>query len=95
MGDLIYHFDTGIPLGIYGGAGAGAVRTEVDDPISARNSTVFGWQALAGADYPVMPGVSIFAEYRYQNAHDANLKFLGGPVGNTSNNASAGLKFEF
>ena len=93
MGNLIYHLDTGFPVGIYGGAGAGAVRTEVADPLSNRNSTVFGWQALGGLEYPFSPEASLFVEYRYQNAHDANLRFIGGPVGNTTNNASVGVKF--
>jgi hypothetical protein len=36
--------------------------------------------------------MAMFAEYRYQNAHDANI--AGGPVGNTSNNLSLGVKFK-
>ncbi len=36
--------------------------------------------------------MSLFTEYRYQNAHDANIGGLRG-IGNTSNNASVGVKF--
>ena len=92
MGNLVYHVDTGTPFGAYGGAGIGAIRTEIGDPLSDRNSTVPGWQALGGLDYQFTPEANLFVEYRYQNAHDANLRFIGGPVGNTSNNASVGIK---
>jgi opacity protein-like surface antigen len=96
MGNLVYHVDTGWPIGIYGGAGAGAVRTGVDTPAFDADSTVFGWQAIGGIDYAFSPDQSLFAEYRYQNAHDANLPLPAGGfgrVGNTSNNLSVGLKF--
>lgn len=36
--------------------------------------------------------MALFTEYRYQNAHDANIGALTG-VGNTSNNISVGMKF--
>jgi opacity protein-like surface antigen len=93
MGDALYHFDFGQPFGIYGGGGLGAVRTAVDTPTVSDSGTVFGWQAIAGVDYRFTPQTSMFAEYRYLNAHDANV----GPfanVGNTSNNMSVGLKFD-
>jgi hypothetical protein len=35
---------------------------------------------------------SMFAEYRYQNAHNANVDSIRN-VGNTSNNLSVGVKF--
>jgi opacity protein-like surface antigen len=92
MGDLIYRLDLGIPLGVYGGAGVGGVRTEIDDPLSNRNRTVLGWQALGGLDYQVDEVATLFVEYRHQNAHNVNLRFTGGPVGNTSDNASVGVK---
>jgi opacity protein-like surface antigen len=91
MGDLVYRFNPGWPVRIYGGAGLGAVRDEVGGPISA-SATVLGWQMLGGVEYPVSHDMSIFTEYRYQNAHDANISSLAG-VGNTSNNLSIGLKF--
>jgi opacity protein-like surface antigen len=81
MGDLIYHFDPGWPVRLYGGAGIGAV-----------NDHVGGWQVLGGLEYPVSHDMSLFTEYRYQNAHDANVTGLSG-IGNTSNNVSMGLKF--
>lgn len=93
MGDLIYHVDLGLPVGIYGGAGAGAVRTTVDTNAFSSGSTVFGWQALGGVDYRFSPEAKLFAEYRYLNAHDANVGPLRG-VGDTSNNVSVGVKFD-
>ena len=91
MGNLIYHFNPGWPVRLYGGAGIGAVNDHVGGPIGA-SSTVLGWQALGGLEYPVSQDMSLFTEYRYQNAHDANVGTLRG-VGNTSNNLSIGLKF--
>jgi opacity protein-like surface antigen len=93
MGDLIYHVDTGTPFGVYGGGGVGAVRTMVNGGGFDGSGTVLGWQALGGVDYRITPDAKVFAEYRYQNAHDANIAPLT-PVGNTSNNVSVGLKFE-
>lgn len=91
MGDLIYHFNPGWPVRLYGGAGLGAVSAHVGGPVSA-SATVLGWQALGGLEYPLSQDMSLFTEYRYQNAHDANVGGLRG-VGNTSNNLSVGLKF--
>lgn len=91
MGNLVYHLNTGSPVSIYGGAGIGAVNDRVGGAIHD-SSTVLGWQALGGLEYPVSQDMSLFTEYRYQNAHDANLNGLPG-VGNTSNNVSVGMKF--
>ena len=91
MGNLVYHLNTGSPVGIYGGAGLGAVNDRVGGAIHD-SSTVFGWQALGGIEYPVSHDMTLFTEYRYQNAHDANIGALRG-VGNTSNNLSVGMKF--
>lgn len=91
MGDLVYHFNTGLPVNIYGGAGLGAVNDRVGGLVHD-SSTVFGWQALGGLEYPVSQDMSLFTEYRYQNAHDANIDALHG-VGNTSNSLSVGMKF--
>ncbi|MEJ1969521.1 MAG: outer membrane beta-barrel protein [Rhizomicrobium sp.] len=97
MGNLIYHVNTGWPVGIYGGAGAGAVSTRLRSGDTEDSSTVFGWQGIGGVDYAFAPDTKLFAEYRYLNARDANLVLPGGGfgrVGNTSNNVSVGLKFE-
>lgn len=91
MGDLVYHFHTDGPVSVYGGAGLGAVNDRLGGPVHDL-STVFGWQLLGGLEYPVSQDMSLFTEYRYQNAHDANIDGLHG-IGNTSNNLSVGLKF--
>ena len=52
MGDLMYHFKTDTPFGIYGGAGLGAVNTNIEEwQRHAWRSTVFGWQAIGGVEY--------------------------------------------
>ncbi|HEX4296150.1 MAG TPA: outer membrane beta-barrel protein [Rhizomicrobium sp.] len=95
MGDLIYHVPTGWPVGIYGGAGIGAVNSEVYANSTHDDSTVLGWQALGGVDYAFAPDTKLFAEYRYQQAHDANLDIpVATRVGNTTNNVSVGVKFD-
>ncbi len=91
MGNLVYHVNTGSPVGIYGGAGLGAVNDRLGGDVHD-SATVLGWQVLGGLEYPVSQDMSLFTEYRYQNAHDANIDTLRG-VGNTSNSLSIGMKF--
>jgi opacity protein-like surface antigen len=93
MGNAIYHLPTGTPFEIYGGGGIGAVNTNIDNGAGAHGgSTVLGWQALGGVEYRASDQASIFAEYRYQNAHDVNAGGLT-QIGNTSNNLSFGVKW--
>jgi opacity protein-like surface antigen len=89
MADLTYHAPINDSWSLYGGAGLGAVKYDLRN---AGSSTVFGWQALGGVEHQFTPTTALFAEYRYQNAHDANI--AGAPVGNTSNNLSMGVKFK-
>jgi opacity protein-like surface antigen len=93
MGNLVYHAPMADRWGIYGGAGLGAVHTNLSGGAHG-GSTVFGWQALGGVDYAVSDTSSLFAEYRYQNAHNANIPGVG-QVGNTSNSLSMGVKIKF
>lgn len=92
MGNLIYRVDTDSPYGFYGGAGIGAIRTEVNGNRIDGTSTVLGWQAIGGLDYQWTPEATLFAEYRYQESHNVNLR-TANPVGNRSNNVSVGVKF--
>jgi opacity protein-like surface antigen len=93
MGNLIYHLPLDGPFELYGGAGLGAVSTNIDNGVGNHGgSTVLGWQALGGVEYRASDQASLFAEYRYQNAHDVNAGGLTN-VGNTSNNLSFGVKW--
>ncbi len=93
MADLIYHLPTGTPFSVYGGAGLGAVNTNIDNGIGNHGgSTVLGWQALGGVEYRASDWASLFAEYRYQDAHNVNAGGLT-QVGNRSNNLSFGVKW--
>lgn len=93
MANAIYHLPTNMPFELYGGAGIGAINTNIDNGVGNHGgSTVLGWQALGGVDYRVSDQASIFAEYRYQNAHDVNAGGLTG-ISNTSNNLSFGVKW--
>jgi opacity protein-like surface antigen len=91
MGDLIYHLPTAAPWSFYGGGGIGVVHDNLDGTLHG-SSTVMGWQGLGGVEYAFTPSTSLFVEYRYQNAHDANIGAVRG-VGNTSSNVSVGVKF--
>ena len=93
MGNAIYHLPTGTPFEIYGGGGIGLVNTNIDNGAGAHGgSGVLGWQALGGVEYRASDQASIFAEYRYQDAHDVNAGGLTG-ISNTSNNLSFGVKW--
>ena len=93
MADAIYHMPTSSPFEFYGGAGLGAINTNIDNGQGNHGGgAVLGWQALGGVEYRASDQTSIFAEYRYQNAHDVNAGGLT-QVGNTSNNLSFGVKW--
>ena len=93
MGNLIYHMPTGGPFEIYGGGGLGAVNTNIDNGIGNHGgSTVLGWQALGGVEYRASEWASLFAEYRYQNAHDVNAGGLT-QIGNTGIILCVGVKW--
>jgi opacity protein-like surface antigen len=92
MADITYHVPLAGAWSGYGGAGLGGVTDNLSGNLHGA-STVFGWQALGGVEYQFTPSMGMFAEYRYQNAHDANIG--GNAVGNTSNNLSMGVKFRF
>lgn len=91
MGDLIYHTPPTFPVRLYGGAGIGFVNSSLGGALTG-SSTVMGWQGIGGVEMPMDNGTTLFAEYRYQNAHNANAGTIAG-VGNTSNNLSVGIKF--
>jgi opacity protein-like surface antigen len=93
MANLIYHLPTESAFEFYGGAGLGAVDTNIDNGFGNHGgSTVLGWQALGGLEYRVSDQASLFAEYRYQNAHNVNAGGLT-QISNTSNNLSFGVKW--
>lgn len=93
MANLIYHLPTESAFSIYGGGGLGAVNTNIDNGIGNHGgSTVLGWQAIGGVEYRASEQASLFAEYRYQEAHNVNAGGLT-QVGNRSNNLSFGVKW--
>ena len=93
MANLVYRAPVSGPWSLYGGAGLGAVNTNFDNNAGNHGgSTVLGWQALGGLEYRASESASLFAEYRYQNAHNVNAGGITG-IGNTSNNLSMGVKF--
>jgi opacity protein-like surface antigen len=93
MANLVYHLPTQSAFELYGGAGLGAVSTNIDNGLGNHGgSTVLGWQLLGGVEYRASEQASLFAEYRYQDAHNVNAGGLT-QVGNRSNNLSFGVKW--
>ena len=94
MANIVYHMPlTDTPFNLYGGAGAGAVQTNFDNNLGGHGgSTVLGWQAIGGVDYRLNADMGLFAEYRFQQAHNVNAGGLTN-IGNTSNNMSVGVKW--
>jgi len=94
MENLTYRVNTGFSdVSLYGGGGIGAYRAMIDGPSLNGGSTVMGWQAIGGIEFPFTREARMFGEYRYQNAHDVNIGGVSG-ISNTSNNVSVGVKFD-
>jgi len=89
MGNVLYDFDLGLPMGItpYIGGGVGyawlnydSVRLTGSDPLNrfdiVGSDGQFAYQGIAGLAVPItsMPGLSFTAEYRYFATLDQKLK---------------------
>jgi opacity protein-like surface antigen len=94
MGNIVYHLPLeNTPFSLYAGAGIGAIQTNFDNHAGTHGgSTVLGWQGLGGVDYRLSDEVGLFAEYRFQQAHDVNVGALRN-IGDTTNNMSIGVKW--
>lgn len=106
MGNAIYHFsDIGSGFRPYVGAGLGGVQVHVSDgvlgglPFTGDSEIVFGWQVLGGFAINIDNNIDFIAEYRYQDASDADLvlHFAGVPspaeTEYASHSVSAGFRF--
>lgn len=93
MANLIYHFDVGMRLKPYVGAGLGAVAVNYGKQSTGphETQTKFGFQALAGAEYPLFGKLSAFGEYRYVDAGHTDFSLIG-PVEYRTHNVMLGLK---
>ena len=93
MANLIYHVDLGMRLKPYIGAGVGAVAVNFGNEISGPHETrtKFGYQALAGIEYPLVGKLSAFGEYRYIDAGHTDFSVVG-PVEYRTHNVMVGLK---
>lgn len=92
MASLLYHFDVGLPIKPYIGAGLGAVAVNygaMGGPHETRTS--FGGQVLAGAEYPLMGRFSLFGEYRFVAANNTSFS-RAGSVQYQTHNFMMGLK---
>jgi opacity protein-like surface antigen len=99
MANALYDFPARLgPVGFYAGAGLGMINVEYDGgtsfPAFSDDEWVFGWQAMAGARSDLGPGGwSIFGEWRYQDAEDADL--AGFDVEYSSHTIAAGVRYTF
>ena len=94
----LYDFDMGdSPITPYVGLGIGQVKVEYDGanqfPAFSDEEWVFGWQAMAGGRWQANEQFSLFAEWRYQSAEDADLAGL--PVEYGSHNLLLGGRLTF
>lgn len=99
MANAVYDFPAGFgPFNFYVGAGAGMINVEYDGGATfaafSDDEWVFGWQALAGARVDtVASGWSVFGEWRYQEASDAELAGLD--VEYASHSVLGGVRYAF
>lgn len=94
LANMVYHFDRVGDVEFYIGAGLGAIDLQYKGYGRDWSEWVFGGQVLAGASVPVNDNLSLFAEYRYQDAQDATGDF-GTDYGYDSHNLSVGFGYRF
>ena len=90
LANVIYDFDIHtpiVPLVPHIGAGIGYARVwnrSLNNGISVNNNDdTLAFQAIAGVDYAISPGVKIGLDYRYFVAHDADFRAGEIPAGAT------------
>jgi opacity protein-like surface antigen len=94
MVNLIYHIDLDSRLKPYIGGGLGAVAVNFGNASTGPHETrtTFGYQALAGLEYPLMGKLSAFGEYRYIDAGHTDFAIIG-PAEYRTHNVMIGLKY--
>ncbi len=94
MANAYYNFPIANTVGGYFGGGLGAVRIKFDGPGAfSDDDTVIGGQVIGGLTYGVSDGVTLFTEYRYQMAADADIG--GQDVEYNSHNLGGGIRITF
>lgn len=89
-----YNFPIANTVGGYFGAGIGAVRIDFEGPGPfSDNDTVFGGQLMGGLTLDVSENVTLFTEYRYQMAADADIG--GQDIEYNSHNIGGGVRIAF
>jgi opacity protein-like surface antigen len=92
MVNAFYTFRPDASIRPYVGAGLGMVDIEYE-AAGKLSDNVFGWQAMAGLEMPVSPRVSLFGEYRYLKASEA--EDSGTMWEYESHNIGLGLRYNF
>ena len=97
MANLFYNFPIANSVNGYLGLGAGPTRVEFDGGGSysswSDEQWVLGYQFMIGLTYGMANGVTLFSEYRYQAAQDADL--AGADVEYNSHNLGGGVRVGF
>lgn len=105
MANFYYDFKNTSRFTPYLGAGIGAARVNVDGYSSTTTGgmiddedTVFAYQGIAGVDYALDEQWSIFSDYKYFSANDAEVNTSAGNSTDLSmdtHNIQVGLKMKF
>lgn len=97
MANLYYNFQIANAVGGYFGGGLGPMRVAYDGggvfSSYSDEEWVFGYQFLIGLTYGMANGVTLFSEYRFQNAQDADL--AGQDVQYQSHSIGGGIRADF
>jgi OOP family OmpA-OmpF porin len=105
MANVLYDFNLSRKFMPYVGFGLGAAVVEADkvSPLPAADrvndeDTTFAWQAIVGVMVPLSEQLDLFADYRYFDAGDIDLRSDGGTSIDTeyaAHSAMIGIRFRF
>jgi OOP family OmpA-OmpF porin len=105
MANVLYDFNFSRKFMPYVGFGLGAAVVEADEvsPLPAADrvndeDTTFAWQAIVGVTVPLSEQLDLFADYRYFDAGDVDLRSDGGTDIDTeyaAHSAMIGIRFRF
>ncbi|HTO85657.1 MAG TPA: OmpA family protein [Methylomirabilota bacterium] len=66
MTNVLYDFDLGLPIRPYVGVGIGGINADAKvNGFGSDTKWAFGYQGIAGAEYPLSDTLALFADYRY------------------------------
>lgn len=95
MANGYYDFSqSNLPVKPYIGVGAGMLNAKLKTPGGSESDTVFGYQAMLGAIYPINKNFSVNAGYRFQSAVE-DFEQFNAKVSYMSSSLQVGARFNF